>query len=887
MKRVSMWIMLCWICFACVLKAQQAAFRLDVSVEKASLEQFVRQLERESGYSFVYGEDVSLRQPITLSVKQQTVQEILEKAFEREPIGFRLEKNHILLFRRPLPKEKRYTICGYVTDRSSAETLIGANILEGIRHTGTYTNSFGFYTLTVPEGEVELNISYLGYDVQTVRFCLQKDTMIPVQLTANNRLEELLVLSDRKEAGIYATGMSSHDVPLTQIRNTPALLGEADLLKTIQLLPGVQAATEGFSGLYVRGGGPDQNLILLDGIPVYNADHLLGVFSIFTPEAMKRVTLYKGAFPARFGSRLSSVVDIRTNDGDMKQYHGTASLGLLTSKIHLEGPIWKDRTAFNVSVRRTYLDWLARPFLDKDKKYGYYFYDVNAKVNHKFSDRSRFFLSFYKGKDHCDYTRNTAYEYDYASYYYNDGMDLNWGNTIAAARWNYVFNHQLFFQATMAYNHYDMKMSTGYQNLDKVHQEEALYVYDSDYHSGIHDYSVQADFDYTPHPAHHLKLGTSYLYHVFQPEVMISRVKEEDLETVQRDTTYAAISNGDILGHEWSLYAEDDISLGRFRVNAGIHLSLFNTQGKNYFSAQPRLSARYGLTDEVAIKASFTQMAQYVHLLSSSTIALPTDLWVPVTKNIRPMRSDQYALGGYYTGIKGWEFSLETYYKNMFHVLEYQDGASFLASSSGWEDKVEMGDGRSMGVEFLAQKTSGKTTGWIAYTLAKSDRIFENGNINNGNRFPYKYDRRHNLNFCVNHTFNQQWDVGVSWVFNTGGTVTVAEQRMDVLYPDNNETAGTNYIPARNNFRLPSSHRLNVGVNYRKKARRGTHIWNVSVYNVYNAMTPNLVFMDKEVQEHSITLPSGKPYYWTEVKNHLKKVTLLPCIPSITYTFKF
>ena len=508
-------------------------------------------------------------------------------------------------------------------------------------------------------------------------------------------------------------------------------------------------------------------------------------------------------------------------------------------------------------------------------------------MNHKFSDRSRFFLSFYKGKDHCDYTRNTAYEYDYASYYYNDGMDLNWGNTIAAARWNYVFNHQLFFQATMAYNHYDMKMSTGYQNLDKVHQEEALYVYDSDYHSGIHDYSVQADFDYTPHPAHHLKLGTSYLYHVFQPEVMISRVKEEDLETVQRDTTYAAISNGDILGHEWSLYVEDDISLGRFRVNAGIHLSLFNTQGKNYFSAQPRLSARYGLTDEVAIKASFTQMAQYVHLLSSSTIALPTDLWVPVTKNIRPMRSDQYALGGYYTGIKGWEFSMEAYYKNMFHVLEYQDGASFLASSSGWEDKVEMGDGRSMGVEFLAQKTSGKTTGWIAYTLAKSDRIFENGNINNGNRFPYKYDRRHNLNFCVNHTFNQQWDVGLSWVFNTGGTVTVAEQRMDVLYPDNNETAGTNYIPARNNFRLPSSHRLNVGVNYRKKARRGTHIWNVSVYNVYNAMTPNLVFMDKEVLEHSITLPSGKPYYWTEVKNHLKKVTLLPCIPSITYTFKF
>lgn len=874
------------------LVAQDKAARLDFHIREASLETFVGRLEKATGFSFIYGEKVRLKQPVTLDVRQRTVGEILQKAFEREPVMFEIKGDHILL--RERAEARRHTISGYVTDALSAETLIGANILEARRRVGTATNPFGFYTLTLPEGEVELLFSYLGYETRQERFFLRRDTALNIRLTTDNRLAEVLVLSDRKETGIHATAMSALEIPMTQIRNTPAILGEADILKTIQLMPGVQSGTEGFSGLYVRGGGPDQNLILLDGIPVYNADHMLGVFSIFTPEAMKNVTLFKGSFPARYGGRLSSIVDIRTNDGDMRAYHGTVSVGLLTSKLHLEGPIVRDRTSFCLTGRRTYLDLVARPLMPDDEKYNYYFYDINAKVNHKFSDRSRLFLSFYKGKDHYDYKRDEKYDVNDGlprMYFYNNRIDFNWGNTIAAGRWNYVFGNKLFSNTTVAYNHYRMAMADSYRkdiagadgNGNVAAGHDASYVYHSDYRSGIHDWSVRTDFDYTPVPAHHVKFGSSYIFHTFRPEVTTSRVKEEENGQTAQDTIYNDSSNSYLHGHEYALYAEDNMRVGdRLSLNAGIHLSLFYTRGKGYFSAQPRLSARYRFGQDFAAKLSFTQMEQYVHLLSSSPIALPTDLWVPVTDRIRPMRSFQYAAGGYYTGLKGWEFSLESYYKEMHNVLEYQDGASFFGSSGGWQEKVEMGRGRSFGMEILAQKTVGKTTGWLGYTIAKSDRQFKNGTVNNGERFPYKYDRHHSLNFCLNHAFSKKTDVGITWIFNTGGTATVAEQR---TVSSSGEVI--DYISHRNNYRLPASHRLNLSLNFHKKLRHGMQTWNLSIYNAYNAMTPNLVYKEEEYVGYPQPGQNGETETVWKRKTKLIKQTLLPCVPSITYTYRF
>lgn len=888
-----LWMILC----VTSLYAQDKEAQLDFSIQQATLDKFVKQMEVVSGFSFIYGEKVKLKTPITIDARRLTVSQILDKAFKDEAITFEISGKHILLQKRPELRKgsgQKYTISGYINDSISSETLIGANILEHQRHTGTSTNSFGFYTLTLPEGDTNLSFSYLGYDTKQYKFQLSRDTVLNIRLKANNQLEEVIVLSDRREAGIHSTAMGALEVPITQIRNTPTVLGEADLLKTIQLLPGVQAGVEGFSGLYVRGGGPDQNLILLDGIPIYNADHLLGVFSVFTPEAVKKVTLFKGSFPARFGGRLSSIVDIRTNDGDMKKFHGTISVGLLTSKLHLEGPILKDRTSFCFTARRTYLDLLAKPFMDDDEKYSYYFYDINAKVNHKFSDRSRLFVSFYKGKDHYHFDQEKEYDGTESgkphTYFYNNKIKLDWGNTITAARWNYVFNNKLFSNTTVAFNQYKMLMAGGYRKENYGIDTNQSYTYNSDYRSGIQDWSFQTDFDYTPVPSHHLKFGAAYLFHTFHPEITTSRVSEQETGTAGQDTVYRIADDDNIYGHELTAYVEDNLNIGsRLSINAGLHLALFHTQGKSYLSAQPRLSARYCMNKGFAVKASFTQMAQYVHLLSSSPISLPTDLWVPVTKNIRPMRSEQYALGGYYTGLKGWEFSLESYYKQMHNVLEYQDGASFFGTSNSWQEKVEMGRGRSMGIEILAQRTLGKTTGWLAYTLSKSDRIFKDGSINNGKRFPYKYDRRHSISLCLNHTFNEKVDIAATWIFNTGGTATISERLTGIMLPGNEGYIDEqNYISRRNNYRLPSSHRLNFGINFHKKVRRGIQTWNISIYNVYNEMNPNLIHLEREkIYYNGYPDESGAMQYKTKTKTKLIKQTLLPCIPSITYTFKF
>ena len=873
--------------FALQTQAQKAETKLSFSIRNATLEEFVKRIENSTGFSFIYGEEVKMNHRLTLDVKQKTIPEILDLAFANEPVKYQITGRHILLQKKKQkPVSRKFTISGYVTDGTSSETLIGANILESRQQQGTTTNPYGFYSITLPAGETELSFSYLGYTTRQYRLELSKDTLINVLMQDNNQLEEVVIVSDKAEAGITATQMGAQEIPIAQIKNTPSILGEADVMKTIQLMPGVQAGVEGSAGLYVRGGGPDQNLILLDGVPVYNVDHLFGFFSVFTPEAVKKVTLFKSSFPARFGGRLSSVVDVRSNDGDMKKYHGTLSVGLLSSKIQLEGPIIRDKTSFNISARRSYIDLIAKPFMPKDDKISYYFYDINAKINHKFSDRSRLFLNFYNGKDSY-YFKTT----DSSSSMYKDKMSLNWGNTIATARWNYIFNQKLFSNTTVAYNKYRMDANSTVYTKTNLIESISESNYHSNYHSGICDWSYLIDFDYNPTPAHHIKFGAGYLHHDFRPEVATSKIQEKEDGITKQDTLYNSISNSTIQAHEVSAYIEDNFDIGsRLRMNVGLHLSMFRVQRRNYFSAQPRVSARYQLTRHTVLKASYTKMSQYIHLLSSTPISMPTDLWVPVTSKIKPMQAHQYSLGSYYTGLTGWEFSVEGYYKQMRNVLEYKEGVSFLGSSSGWENKVEMGKGRSMGIEFMAQKTTGKTTGWIAYTLAKSDRKFAIGGINNGERFPYKYDRRHNLSLVVNHKFSNRIDIGASWIFSTGGTATIAEEVTAIIRPGEDAIQQKDYIEKRNNYRLPASHRLNIGVNFNKKTKHGERTWNISLYNAYNAMNPTMIYSNNSggYASYIKNQEDGKVYLqYIPAKRKITKLTLLPCVPSVTYTYKF
>ena len=865
------------------ISAQTPDMPFNIYLKQASLKEFTAKIEQLSEYSFIYGEEVVLKHPITLDLKETPLTTILQTAFIKQDISFEITKHHIILKKTTsLPIKQHFTLNGYVLDEISKETLIGANIYDQQNKQGTITNPFGFFSITLPEGNTELNFSYIGYGSKQIALYLCKDTLLTVQLKNDNTLEEIVVLSDKMETGFQSSRMGANNIPLTHIKNTPALLSEADVLKSIQLLPGIQGGITGTSGLYVRGGSPDQNLYLLDGVPLYNVDHTLGILSIFTPESVKKVDLYKSSFPARYGGRLSSVIDVRTNDGDMRNYHGSLTIGLLTSRMHFEGPLWKDRTSFIISARRSYADLIIKPFMDKDTKGGYYLYDINTKLNHRFSDRDRLFFSFYHGKDHASFT-NTS------SYYFEEEKETDtrerqvmaWGSTLGALRWNHIVSNRLFHNITLSYNRFRFNIKNNFTSANKH--------LDSQYYSGIEDWGLTSDFDFHPSPSHFIKFGGNYLYHTFRPETQHTFVHSPN-EQEQPDKTYTIGGNEATHSHEISLYVEDDFKWNeQWKTNIGAHFSLFQVQKHTYASLEPRITVSFKTSPNLTFKAAYTHMTQYVHLLSSSNLSLPTDLWVPVTQKIRPMRACQFSIGGYYTGIQGWEFSVEGYSKITKNVMEYKDGNTLVGNSIHWEEKVEMGKGRNFGIEFMLEKKTGRTTGWINYTLAKADRIFSKGNVNGGKRFPYKYDRRHSVNITINRRLNKKVYMSASWIYASGNTATLPKEKATIILPEGSYGWGhmgntgngvvfpIEYSSSRNNYRLPASHQLNLGFNFHKKTKHGERIWNVSIMNAYNSLNPNHVFIDYYTDEQS----EGKKI------PVIQKVTLLPFLPSFSYTYKF
>lgn len=846
-----------------------------------TLREGMSEVEGKYGVRFVY--DASL--PLDKQAGQPlegTLEEALARLFANSELRYEVKGNHVILKRIG-----RVTISGLITDAASGETLIGAAAVSG--KNGAVTNNFGFYSLTLPrEGDrVDVTYSYVGYSAKTVSIPVRKDTTVHIRLVPGASLEKAVVTAQR-ESGVEATKMSAMELPVAVIKNTPALFGEADVMKTLQLLPGVQGGTEGFSGLYVRGGGPDENLLLLDGIPIYNAEHMLGIFSIFQPEAVKKVTLYKGSFPARYGGRISSIVDVRTNDGNLYETHGSIGISMLNSKLHLEGPLWKGKTSYSVSARGMHTVLLTPVFKLAGFDGNYFFYDLDAKVTHRFSDRDRLFFNVYNGLDNFYYrngedmgnarTGGTITE--------NQNLGIRWGNSVAALRWNHVIGPKLFVNATAAYNRYNMRINSDMGSRDTAPDgsiDDSKY--QLDYRSGMRDWVVKADFDHQPSPSHKVKFGAQYTFHTFIPETASTYVRQASGNAVQMDTTLVLKSGTAQYGHEASVYGEDDIRIGDWlTLNPGLHASLFSTQGRTYGSLEPRMSAKVNFTNACSAKASYSRMSQYVHLLSSSQLSLPVDLWVPITRNIRPETSDQFSLGLYYTGLPGWEFSLEGYYKDIRNVLEYKEGVAFLFDSSSWESKVEVGQGRAMGLELFIEKTMGKTTGWLGYTLAKSDRLFPT--INHGECFPYRYDRRHQVNLVVNHKFNEKFDLSVTWNYVSGGVTTLPERRIVMTSPSG-DMRYADFVTSRNNYRLPSSHNLNIGFNFHRKHTRGEGIWNLSVYNAYNHMNPSLVLKENKDWVHGVYQPDGTLQGKEEHTVQLKKITLLPIFPSVGYTRTF
>jgi hypothetical protein len=773
--------------------------------------------------------------------------------------------------------QTNYTISGYVQDNESGENLIGVSIYDKNTFKGTVTNQYGFYSLTLGQGKYDITFSFIGLESVTKNITLSKDVRINISLESNSILtDEVIVTGEKLDKNVTSSNMSQVKIEVNNIKQLPVIFGEVDVLKSAQLLPGITSNGEGSSGLYVRGGGPDQNLILLDEAVVYNASHLFGFFSVFNADAIKNINIIKGGMPAEYGGRLSSVLDITMKDGNNKKYELDGGLGLLSSRLTLQGPIQKNKSSFIISSRRTYIDVLSKPFLNKiDPETGepnafagsgYYFYDLTTKINYRISDKDRLYLSGYFGRDVFSFVNSDN----------GFAIEIPWGNATGSLRWNHLFNDKLFMNTSLIFSDYRFEF-----NLAQSDFEFKIF-------SGINDWNTKVDFLYQPNQRHTIKFGTNYTYHEFTPGNATGRAG--DVEFAQ-DEIFRQYSN------EGAIYFSDDFELSDdIKINAGLRYSSFQHNGDvslfnyikndltlssdNYRHIEPRLSLRYKLNTTSSIKAAYTENYQYVHLASTSSVSLPTDLWVPSSSGIKPKFARQYALG-YFKNLNDnmYETSLEAYYKEMTNLIEYREGylPEDNTNSSG-DDSFTFGDGESYGIEVLLKKIKGKTTGWIGYTLSKTTRYFDE--VNNGIPFPAKYDRRHDLSITATHKLSKSWVLSGVFVYASGNSITLPTERYVI--------GGDIYtqFTSRNGFRVDPYHRMDIGATYTpsKKNKKFKSSWNFSIYNVYSRKNPYFIYFALEGlddNEENQNIQNGN------VEPKAYQVSIFPILPSITWNFNF
>ena len=643
-----------------------------------------------------------------------------------------------LFVAQTLSAQQTYTLSGYVKEAGSKELLLGVTIYTADKTAGTVTNDFGYYALQLPVGTHDIVYNFIGYGTEIRQITISADKVQNVLLkSANSALGEVVVKASKTQKKVSEqVQMSTIEIPIKTIKDIPALMGEKDVLKVLQLMPGIQSGSEGQSGLYVRGGGPDQNLIILDGATVYNAQHLFGFFSLFNGDALRSVELVKGGFPAEYGGRLSSVIDMNMKDGNKEKYTGELGIGVISSKGLIEGPFARGKGSFIVSGRRTYIDVLTQPVIrafNNGNSAGYYFYDLNTKANYEINDKNKVYLSGYFGRD--KFYANIKESFDNQSY--KSDINFGWGNATGTARWNHVVNPKLFSNTSFIYSFYELAIKAEEEENDQQ-------LFSLKYGSGIEDYSIKQDFDWYANNKHKVKFGVLATHHTFTPDALVitDAVFGENLN---RKTEYKSIETGFYIQDEWKI-------TNRLKSLMGLRLSTFTSGDKTYVNPEPRIALSYNLKSDLALKASFATMNQYVHLLSTSGVGLPTDLWVPATEKVKPQNSQQVA-AGIAKDFEKQNFSLtvEGYYKTMNNIIGYKEGASFLAIQDGvdgaetisWEDNVTSGKGVSYGGEFLVQRKLGKLTGWVGYTLSWTTQQFDE--LNNGNKFFARYDRRHDI----------------------------------------------------------------------------------------------------------------------------------------------
>ncbi|HWK07415.1 MAG TPA: TonB-dependent receptor [Puia sp.] len=764
----------------------------------------------------------------------------------------------LLMDRSDLSAQARHTVSGTIRDQKSGETLIGASVtLLELPHSSALSNSYGFYSINAPAGNYKLVVSFTGYDNDTLTISLNKDIVAPIALsTGGQALQEVVVSATRNNNNVSKPLMGVQKLSISEIKDLPVLFGEKDILKTIQLLPGVQSGGDGNSGFYVRGGGTDQNLILLDEATVYNPSHLLGFFSTFNSDAIKDVTLYKGAMPAEYGGRLSSVLDVKMNDGNNKDYHASGGIGLIASRLNLEGPIEKDNGSFIVSARRTYADLFLK--LSKDtttKNSKLYFYDINAKANYKLGEKDHIYLSGYFGKDVLG-QGNT--------------FGIDYGNTTATFRWNHIFNSRLFSNTSLIYSKYNYSITINSGNND------------IGINSYIRDYHFKEDLQYYINSNNKVNFGIDVIDHTTSPGVI----------SASQSSSFNPISIQNKHALESAAYISHDLALtDNLNINYGLRANSFAIMGpgtfytydkngnaidsatyssgkvvKNYFNLEPRFSASYKLNTSSSVKLSYTRTTQNLHLLSNSTSANPTDVWIPSSNNVKPEVSDQVS-AGYYRNFKdnAYEFSSEIYYRDLQNQIDYKNGAQLIANTNV-ESQLIFGKGRAYGLELFFKKKVGKLTGWVSYTLSKTERKFEG--VNNFTWYPANQDRTHNLSVVGIYKLNKKWTLSADFVYYTGNAVTWPSGKYEV----NGQIAFL--YTERNGYRMPSYNRLDIGATLQgKKTKKFDSNWNFSIYNLYGRENPYSITFEQD---------PGDP-----TKTRAVQVALFRWVPSITYNFKF
>lgn len=785
--------------------------------------------------------------------------------------------------------QETYTISGYIKDANTGEDLIGANIYLMEYGKGTSTNTYGFYSITLPAGNYTVRTSYLGYETRFDSIALDKNIELNIEIgTGDVELQEVVVEDERSDENTQSTEMGTVELEVDKIKTLPAFMGEVDILKTIQLLPGVQSAGEGNTGFYVRGGGPDQNLILLDEATVYNAAHLFGFFSVFNADAVKNIELIKGGMPANYGGRLSSVLDISMKEGNLKEFQYEGGVGLISSRFTVQGPIKKDTASFIVSGRRTYIDVLMEPFIKEESAFkgsGYFFYDLNTKVNWRLSQKDRLYLSGYFGRDVFSYNnKESGFE-----------VRIPWGNATTSMRWNHLFGEKLFMNTTAIFSDYSFSF------------ESVIDQFEFQLFSGIRDISGKVDFNFYPNPRHSIKFGAHYTYHIFTPSSVTAKSGDTEFDTGEIQKIYA---------HESAIYILDDFDItDQLRLNVGFRLSMFTHVGpfdrylknptnsfqtdtiinygsgeaiKTYWGPEPRIALRYSINTTSSVKASYTHNYQYIHLSSISAISMPTDIWFPSTDIVKPQIGDQYSVG-YFRNLKDneYEASIELYYKDLNNLIEYMDGATPEATvNDNVDNQLVFGNGYSYGVELFVKKRHGQLNGWVGYTWSKTMRNFPDLELAQGEWFPAKYDRTHDISVVAQYDLNDFWTFGAVFVYATGSTMTPPTE---VYFFENNMLIE---YGAKNSYRMPAYHRADISATYKGKSTK-VHIdpatgeeivrpkkllssWNFSVYNAYNRANPYFIYIDQEGNLAEGTLDATA-----------KQVSIFPILPSVTWNFKF